>query len=442
MAIQGKQLADLAISTAKIADNAVTSGKVDSSVIVAGGGNPLTSDWAVGNKKITGLKDPDNDQDVANKRYVDASVQGLDVKQSCRLATAAALPANTRTGNILTASVSGSINVVGIDGKTDIALNQRVLVKNEGTGANNGLYFVSDVGSPTTPWTLTRTTDADTSAKVTSGVYTYVEEGSANQTCGYILSTPNPITLNSTSLTFTLFSKAGIVTAGAGLQMSGSTINLVIEATSGGLTANTDDLQVNYALGTDLAATDAGAADAGNGQKIPRANHKHQVSTAAPSVGISGGTTADSGSATTMLRSDARFGVTLGTPVNVGTSNTAGSAANLVGANHVHAVPVVTPSNKNMTASVTVADGDQATATTVVSANALGGRIAVTVNGVRYSVGNGTKVGVCCYFSGDGGTTARAFSAVAAGDTLRWNGSVAGFQLAATDAIDVDMDTF
>jgi hypothetical protein len=95
-----------------------------------------------------------------------------------------------------------------------------------------------------------------------------------------------------------------------------------------------------------------------------------------------------------------------------------------------------------MTASVTVADGDQATATTVVSANALGGRIAVTVNGVRYSVGNGTKVGVCCYFSGDGGTTARAFSAVAAGDTLRWNGSVAGFQLAATDAIDVDMDTF
>jgi hypothetical protein len=93
--------------------------------------------------------------------------------------------------------------------------------------------------------------------------------------------------------------------------------------------------------------------------------------------------------------------------------------------------------NKSMVASVTVADGDAATATTVAADNNTGGYLGIRVNGVGYRVGDGTKVGVDSYFSGDGGATARAFSAVVAGDTIRWNGSVAGFQLAATDVIDI-----
>jgi hypothetical protein len=87
-------------------------------------------------------------------------------------------------------------------------------------------------------------------------------------------------------------------------------------------------------------------------------------------------------------------------------------------------------------------DNDQATATTVASNNALGGYIGVRVNGVHYVVGDGTKVAVDSYFSGDGGVTARAMSAVVTGDTLRWNGSVAGFQLAATDRVDFEYEAF
>jgi len=95
--------------------------------------------------------------------------------------------------------------------------------------------------------------------------------------------------------------------------------------------------------------------------------------------------------------------------------------------------------NKDMVASVTVADGNlacaTAVATTVATSSAAGGYVGVDVNGVAYSVGDGTKVGVSCYFSADGGTTALAMKAIIAGDLLYWNGTVAGFQLAGTDRV-------
>jgi hypothetical protein len=93
-----------------------------------------------------------------------------------------------------------------------------------------------------------------------------------------------------------------------------------------------------------------------------------------------------------------------------------------------------------MAASTTTTDNDQGTASTVASAPALGGYVGATVNGVIVQVGNGTKVAVDSYFSGDGGATARAMSAIVAGDTWHWNGSVAGYQLATTDRINFDYE--
>lgn len=99
-------------------------------------------------------------------------------------------------------------------------------------------------------------------------------------------------------------------------------------------------------------------------------------------------------------------------------------------------VPHQVTTNKNLSASATTTDGDAATATTVSNANAMAGYFGVRVNGVHYNVGDGTKINVDCFVSGDAGVTARAMSAIVAGDTLRWNGSIAGFQLATTDKID------
>lgn len=99
--------------------------------------------------------------------------------------------------------------------------------------------------------------------------------------------------------------------------------------------------------------------------------------------------------------------------------------------------------NKNMVASVTVADGNVACATAVArspaSTTANGGYIAVRVNGIAQVVGDATKVAVDCYFSGDGGATARALKSVVAGDLLYWNQSIAGFNLDANDRIDFDV---
>lgn len=124
-------------------------------------------------------------------------------KAPVRVATAAALPAYTRSGNVLTANSNASINTAGIDGVTNLALDDRVLVKNGAAGADNGIYFFKALGATSTAkWQLVRTADADDTSEVESGMSCFVSEGSANGGKFFALTTANPITLNTTSLTF------------------------------------------------------------------------------------------------------------------------------------------------------------------------------------------------------------------------------------------------
>jgi hypothetical protein len=162
-----------------------------------------TADVALGANKITGVADPTNPQDAATKAYVDAARQGLDVKASVRAAT---------TANI---TLSGAQTIDGVS----IVSGDRVLVKAQTTGSQNGIY-VAATGS----WT--RATDADTSAKVTPGMYTFVEEGTTLADTGWLCSNEGTITLATTALTFVQFSSAGVILAGTGLTKTGNTIAL------------------------------------------------------------------------------------------------------------------------------------------------------------------------------------------------------------------------
>ena len=152
---------------------------------------------------------PSNATDAATKGYADAIKQGLDIKDSVRVAS---------TANIAVASAL--VNASTIDGVA-VATGDRVLLKNQAAGAENGIYVVVASGA------ASRSTDADVSADVTSGMYAFVSEGSASASMGFALTTADPITLGTTALVFTQFSGAGQIIAGAGLTKTGNTLDAV-----------------------------------------------------------------------------------------------------------------------------------------------------------------------------------------------------------------------
>jgi hypothetical protein len=143
---------------------------------------------------------------LVTKEYADSIKQSLDVKQSVRAAT---------TANITIATALNNGDT--IDGVT-LATGDRVLVKNQTTGSENGIYVVGA--------TPARSDDADTSADVTAGMFVFVTEGTANGDNGFILTTNDTITLGTTALSFTQFSGAGQITAGDGLTKSGNTLSV------------------------------------------------------------------------------------------------------------------------------------------------------------------------------------------------------------------------
>lgn len=173
-----------------------------------------TAQVAFNNQRIAGLADPVNSQDAATKAYVDAARTGLDAKESVRAAT---------TGNI---TLSGLQTIDGVA----LAAGNRVLVKNQTSASQNGIYVAAS-GS----WA--RAADADSSAEVTPGLFTFVEEGTANGVTGWVLSTTGAITLGTTALAFVQFSGAGTIQAGSGLLMNGGVLS-VNTTTTGGTTIN------------------------------------------------------------------------------------------------------------------------------------------------------------------------------------------------------------
>lgn len=188
-----------------------------------------TADLSINSHKITNVTDPTNAQDAATKNYVDAARAGLSVKDPVRVATTVNLSA-TYASNILTASANGSISIDGVT----LALNDRVLVKNQTTATQNGIYYVTQLGDASNPWKLTRTNDANMSSEITAGMATWVNEGTTNSDGRWVLITNNPITLDTTSLAFTKDFQASDIVAGTGISKSGNTISLANSGATAG----------------------------------------------------------------------------------------------------------------------------------------------------------------------------------------------------------------
>ena len=165
-------------------------------------------------------------QSLANKAYVDQVAQGLDTKPSCRVGTTADLSATYNNGTAgvgatLTATSNGALSLDGIT--TSVA--DRVLVKNQTTASENGIYVVTTVGDGSTAFVLTRATPEDQPAELSGGAFVFVEEGSLNANNGYVFTHTGAPTFGTTDLDVAQFSGAGQITAGAGLVKDGNTID-------------------------------------------------------------------------------------------------------------------------------------------------------------------------------------------------------------------------
>ena len=174
---------------------------------------------------------PSNANDIASKSYVDSTVNGLDVKESVRVATTAA-------GTLASDYANGST----VDG-VSLSTGDRILLKDQADASENGVYTVNASGAPT------RAADFDEDSEVTSGAFFFVEEGTTNGDNGFTLTTNDDITVGTTDLTFTQFSGSGQITAGTGMTKSGNTLNVV---GGDGITANANDIAVDIAANSAL----------------------------------------------------------------------------------------------------------------------------------------------------------------------------------------------
>lgn len=166
-------------------------------------GGTMTGGINMSSNSISGLAEPVDPQDAATKNYVDTVAQGLDVKESCRVASTGNI--DTATGGLLT--IDG---VVVVDG-------DRVLVKNQTDATENGIYIAASGA-----WSRSTDFDGDPASEVTPGAFTFVEEGDTNHDCGFVIVTDGEITLGTTEIGWEQFSGVGQVIAGAGLQKSGN----------------------------------------------------------------------------------------------------------------------------------------------------------------------------------------------------------------------------
>ncbi len=222
----------------------------------------------MGGNRITNIGTPTQATDASTKAYVDSVKQALDIKDSCRVATEAAISGtyNNGTSGVGATLTYGSNGAISVDGVTLIA-NNRVLVKDQSDATQNGIYFVSTVGDGSNAAVLTRSLDADSSADVTGGLFTFIEEGSTNADAGFVLSNvTGSATLGTTNIGFTQFSGAGSVTAGTGLGKTGNTISVNVDNTS--IEIASDTLQIK---GLDNAISE--------GQMIFGANGGNQFTT-------------------------------------------------------------------------------------------------------------------------------------------------------------------
>ena len=276
------------VTAAKVANNSITSNQID-----MGQTFNFTGTLQTGGSV------------VASQSYVDGKIAGLSWKESVRVATDDALPSATYNngtsgvGATLTASADGALSV---DGQA-LSSNDRILVKNQSLGQQNGLYVVTNPGGASAAFVLTRSSDADTSAELENAAV-FVKMGSENANIAFTQTADN-ITIGTTVLAFTAFSGTEAINAGEGIAKNGDVLSLALsELNPAVLDVSTDSIPFIDGSGNnkkesivDLAGAMAGSGLSASNGAIALTNNAVTVS-AGP--GVSGGGSVALGASVTM----------------------------------------------------------------------------------------------------------------------------------------------
>lgn len=335
--IKGKQLLAGTIDTRELKDLSVTNAKINAGEITPDRLNISGQAYDFSGAASLSVPTPTADGHAASKSYVDAVSLGLDVKESVRAASTEDLSSSfSYSSGVYTKITSGTAT---IDGLT-MSVGDRVLLKNETNAERNGIYVVGETTDSFPKATLTLAADFDDDADVTNGAFVFVGGGNTQAGAGFVLTTPDPITLGTTALTFTQFSGAGQLTGGDGVAINGNTINLDLLA-AGGLEIDTAQLAIKV--------EDASLVLSANGLKVQH----HNTSTATGPNGI------------------------------------------------LAAVPI--GNRLNLTPLAVSVDGGS-TGISMLIAQAAGSRVDVFVNGVAAALGDGVKTLDCYFSGDSGAT--------------------------------------
>ena len=260
----GNELILLQTTTSAVNELEITNAATGNAVQIATSGGDTNIDLKlspkgtgvvdVSSSRITNITDPSGAQDAATKSYVDSVANGLDVKESVRLATTAALATSTydNGAGTITADANGALSI----DSAAVVEGDRVLIKDQASAVQNGIYTVTTTGSAGAAFVLTRGPDADTAAELTGGTFFFVEEGTSNADNGYVATHNGTPTLGSSDIVFAQFSGAGQISAGAALSKTGNTLDVEVDDTT--IEVSGDALRIKASgVGTNQLASDA-----------------------------------------------------------------------------------------------------------------------------------------------------------------------------------------
>ena len=256
IAISNAQVSGLGTMSTQNANNvAVTGGSINGTAI---GASTAAAGTFTSVTTTTGTIStaPVNSTDIVNKSYVDTlAASGIHFHQPVRVESPTALNATYNNG---TAGVGATLTNAGtqaalvIDGVT-VSVADRVLVYQQVNQTQNGIYVVSNVGSGSTNWVLTRSSDADTyvinsAAGLSEGSTVFVQQGTTGAGETYTCNTSGVIVFGTTNISFAQISSAQIYSAGTGLTLAGtqfSITNTAVTAASYGTASSTPTLAIN-----------------------------------------------------------------------------------------------------------------------------------------------------------------------------------------------------